>query len=77
MKHIERLIAIEMDESPRWSPYPSFTIRSRKHYDAIEVEEYHKVMLETLEELIDDPVIGKLVNKFPTVGKPKSLLIKG
>ena len=25
--------------------------------------------METLEELINDPVIGKLVNKFPTVGK--------
>ena len=62
-------VVLEMDESPHW--YPSFTIRSREHYDASEVEEYHKVMLETLEELINDPVIGRLVNKFPTVEKPK------
>lgn len=54
-------------DQPVW--YPSFTIRSREHYDVQEVEEYHKAMLETLEELINDPVIGKLVNKFPTVGK--------
>lgn len=57
-------VVLDMDESPHW--YPSFTIRSREHYGVSEVEEYHKVMLETLEELINDPVIGKLVNKFPT-----------
>ena len=56
-----------MDGQPVW--YPSFTIRSREHYDVQEVEEYHQAMLETLEELINDPMIGKLVNKFPTVGK--------
>lgn len=60
-------VIFNTDDQPVW--YPSFTIRSREHYDVQEVEEYHKAMLETLEELINDPVIGKLVNKFPTVGK--------
>ena len=62
-------VVFDMDESPHW--YSSFIIRSREHYEASEVEEYHKVMLETLEELINDPLIGKLVNKFPTAEKPK------